>query len=384
VGHARAALLLSALLLPGCGAVYTTPLVRQDETARVAFVEVELTQATVAQANLLRYDPRQLPGAFYGGSRLSATPVAPPPPQGRAVPYRLGPGDIIELKGKSLQSTSVEAEFRLSDSMFQLRDDGTIDMSGIGVLRLGELTLAEANAALDAILTRERIDPTYRIEVAEYNARAVAVDGDVGAPGLVAITMAPLTMDRALALRGGLRVEDRRTASVTLFRDGQSYGVRGDNVEVMSTVVLRDGDSLVVDEGRTRSEERALFAGRAQANAEPRDHVYIAGEVATPRTIEMPLARQLLLSEVLLGGGGVPPITGDLSQVYIIRTYGHGNSATVYHLDAVNVVNLALATRMELRPQDIVFVSQQRLTRWSRFLSQLEPGAIAAAVNAVR
>ena len=291
---------------------------------------------------------------------------------------------MIAVNGKRLQSTTLETDFRPSETQYQLRDDGTIEIPGIGKLRLGGLTLPEADDALAALLVRERIDPNYRIEVSGYNARAVTIAGAVGAPGVVPITQTPLTMDRALAVRGGLRVEDRSAATVTLYRADQRYSLRGNDVAAMAKVVLRDGDSLVVDAGRSSSIERDLYAVRSQEDVEPRDRVFIAGEVARPRTSELPVGRQAHLSEFLLDAGGVPLISGDLSEVYVIRTYGHDYRATIYHLDASNVVNLALATRLELRPFDIVFVSEQPVTRWARVLSQLSPSEVLRVANAVR
>lgn len=380
----RGAVGLVVLLLPGCGVVNNTAQVRQDETAQIPFVEVEMTQATVAQANLSQYVPKQLPDIFYYGSAGSATLTSPLPPQTEQQPYRLGPGDVIAVNGKSLQSTTLEPDFRPSETQYQLRDDGTLEIPGIGKLRLGGLTLPEADDELASLLVRERIDPNYRIEVSVYNARAVTIDGAVGAPGVVPITQTPLTIDRALAVRGGLRVEDRSAATVILYRTGQRYSLRGSDVATMAKVVLRDGDSLVVDPGRSLSIERDLYAARSQENVEPRDLVFIAGEVGAPRASELPVGRQAYLSEVLLDAGGVPLISGDLSEVYVIRTYGHDYRATVYHLDASNVVNLALATRFELRPFDIVFVSEQPVTRWARVLSQLNPSEIFRVINAVR
>ncbi len=46
---------------------------------------------------------------------------------------------------------------------------------------------------------------------------------------------------------------------------------------------------------------------------------------------------------------------------------------TAWHLDASNAVNFVIATRFELRPSDIVFVSQQPVTRWNRAIAQILP-----------
>jgi len=369
------------LLLSGCSGLFTEPMVRADGTSQVRFVEVELTPEAVAKANLDRYAPRQLPSVFYGGSAGATSSSSPPPPRGTVAPYRIGVGDIVAVKGKSLPGKTLEQDFSVSESQFQIRDDGTIDMPGIGVLKLGGKTVAEADTALSDLFVRQQIDPTFRIEMVGFNARSVVIDGDVGTPGVVQITQTPLTINRALASRGGIRAEDRHNARVVLFRDGKRYSLRGDDVTAMAKVVLRDNDSLVVEAGRAPSAERTLFESRAAHGAEPRDHVYIAGEVANQKVVELPFARQLPLTELLLGVGGIPLNTGDLAEIYIIRTYHHAGTATVYHLNAANVVNLALANHFELRPRDIVFVTPRPVTQWSRVMSQLAPTTVTGTVS---
>lgn len=48
-----------------------------------------------------------------------------------------------------------------------------------------------------------------------------------------------------------------------------------------------------------------------------------------------------------------------------------------YHLDETNAVNLAFAAQFEMRPNDLVFVSEQRATSWKRTLDQLSPTIVS-------
>ncbi|MEO0863962.1 MAG: sugar transporter, partial [Pseudomonadota bacterium] len=54
-------------------------------------------------------------------------------------------------------------------------------------------------------------------------------------------------------------------------------------------------------------------------------------------------------------------------------------AVTAWHLDARNAANFALMTRFELRPDDVIFVAQQPITRWNRAVSQLLPSLISTA-----
>ena len=44
-----------------------------------------------------------------------------------------------------------------------------------------------------------------------------------------------------------------------------------------------------------------------------------------------------------------------------------------FHLDSTNVANFLLATSLELRPKDVVFIGTQPITNWNRIVSQIIP-----------
>lgn len=371
-------------LLAGCASINGGALFESDEAEQIAFTQVDLTPEAIRQANQSRYTPKNLPSGFYSDVGISRGQSAPPPPALAPVAYQLGPNDVVSIKGRQQDILGSELGPQIADGLYRLRDDGTVEIPGVGRLELGNLTIGDANRALMEFLVEARIDPTYSLEIETFNARAVSVEGAVGSPGIVPLTQSPLTLARAIALSGGLRAEDRAAARVNLFRDGDRYSLPGDDVATMAAAYLQDGDTIVVEQGVTAEEQRLLYTQRDTLGAVPRDHVFIAGEVSSPRMTEMPLARQMNLAELLLEDGGVPLISGDLSQVYVLRTYGMDDQAVVYHLNAGNVVNLTLATRFELRPNDIVYVSERPVTVWSRFFSQLEPTGIAATANVLR
>jgi polysaccharide export outer membrane protein len=55
---------------------------------------------------------------------------------------------------------------------------------------------------------------------------------------------------------------------------------------------------------------------------------------------------------------------------------------TAWNLDARNAAAFTLATRFEMRPDDIVFVAPQPITTWNRALQQLFPTLINLGATA--
>ena len=102
-----------------------------------------------------------------------------------------------------------------------------------------------------------------------------------------------------------------------------------------------------------------------------------------PGRFKLPFERQATLADALYEGGGFNTNTGDPSQIYVLRGAARGDQVTAYHLDARNVVNLVRATKLQMRPNDIIFVAEQPVTRWNRVVQQIVPSLITAGVAAV-
>ncbi len=433
------------LVLVGCGTVYVSPKVdARDGKVRV----LPLNAETVLVANRAKYNPKQLPAVFFqnagGAGAARGAGAVPPaslseerrpnamvtriPPNTNPGPYRIGVGDVLLLATKSGGSTVEELSGLLaaqnSRQGYTVQDDGAIAVPDVGRVRLEGLTLEEAEAQLFQSLVQSQIDPTFSLEISEFNSKRVSLGGAVSNPTVAPIALTPLTLDEALAAAGGISTTDLEFASIRIYRDGTLYQIpleeylrRGD----LQKVRLVDGDSVFVDteyelskaqayfqeqitlaqfrqQSRVQalaelnaevslrraslSEERTNFKDRVDFDAVARDFVYLTGEVSKPGRFTMPFGRQATLADALYSEGGFSSETGNPSQIYVLR--GSSNPAdfgavTAWHLDARNAANMTLATRFAMQPNDIVFIAEQPITRWNRALNQIFPSIISTA-----
>mgnify|MGYP005987622791 CR=1 FL=1 len=434
--------------LASCGTVYVSPKVdARDGKVRVLPVNAE----TVLVANRAKYNPKQLPAVFFqnagGAGSVRGAGAVPPtsqseqqrpaamtlriPPNAAAGPYRIGVGDVLLLATKSGGSTVEELSGLLaaqnSRQGYTVQDDGAIAIPDVGRVNLDGLTLEEAEAQLFQSLVQSQIDPTFSLEIAEFNSKRVSLGGAVSNPTVAPITLTPLYLDEALAAAGGISTRDLEFASIRIYRDGTLYQIpleeylrRAD----LQKVRLVNGDSVFVDtefelekaqsyfqeqitlaqfrqQGRVQalaelnaevnlrrsslSEERSNFKDRVDFDAVDRDFVYLTGEVSKPGRFTMPFGRQASLADALYSDSGFSSETGNPSQIYVLR--GSSDPAefgavTAWHLDARNAANMSLATRFRMQPNDIVFIAEQPITRWNRALKQVFPSVISLG-NAV-
>lgn len=449
-GRLRLVAFAVTLLSAGCGISYTSPSVmkRNDE---LPVSVVAMTPASISYANASSYTPRDLPAAFYavaggsgsitGAGALPAEPYLPnerretlqlrPLPDVTAPPYRIGVGDVLLLATRGGGSTVEQLTGLLAAQNrrqgYTVRDDGSIAIPEIGPVQLAGLTVQEAEDRLFQVLVQNQIDPSFSLEVAEFNSQKVAVGGAVGAPKLLPVTPNPLTLGEALVAAGGVGVQDEEFASIRVYRDGTLYQIPVEDYlrdSDLRNKVLLNGDAVFVDTtydldravdfyraridvislrssarrdalnalsteiGLRRAaltERRENFRSRLDLGAEKRDFVYLSGEVNNQSRFPLPYGQQASLADVLYSEGGFATTTGDPSEIYVLRGTddpARAGEIVAYHLNAENAANLILATRFEMRPNDIVFIEEQPITKWNRALQQAFPVILGAARQA--
>lgn len=316
----RFAIIAAALGLSGCGVVYTSPDVYDSASAsfdtQTAFdvAVVPMTFETAMEANLSPYVPARLPAAFRPGPSAAPPPlpagaarmpviqdpvrgqagpmaeaqaVLPPaateeerrvdlarvnlPAQAPPQPYRIGVADVLLLStntaGATLEDVPTLLSAQNSRQGYIVQDDGAIAIPDVGRVPLAGLTLEEAEAEIFQALVAQRLDPSFSLEVAEFNSQTVSIGGAVQQPTVAPVTLKPLFLSSALQLAGGVRAEDLDYAVVRLFRDGEVFQapLRGIFAEDgLTDVLLRDGDAVFVDADYDLTQARAYFAEQLQ------------------------------------------------------------------------------------------------------------------------
>lgn len=447
----RAAVIGLLTLASACGVSYISPSV-QKEVDGAPVTVVPMTMKSIAAANASTYVPRQLPAAFfaaagtggtmYGAGALPSQPYIPtegrkamdfrPLPDAARVPYRIGVGDVVLLATRSSGSTIEQLSGLLaaqnSRQGYTVRDDGTIAIPEIGSVALAGLTVKEAEDQLFDVLVRNQIDPSFSLEVAEFNSQRVAVGGAVNAARLVPITLNPVTLGEAITAAGGMAVKDEEFASIRIYRDGTLYQIP---VEIfkdrpdLQKKVLLGGDAVFVDttydldralafyesqlsviEMRSAAraqaltmlqteieirrsalnEQRSTFQALEDLGATDRDYVYLSGEVNNQARFALPYGQTASLADVLYGEGGFDTTTGNPREIYVLRgtnAPGKVGQILAYHLNAENAAALIVATRFEMRPNDVVFIEEQPITKWGRALQQVFPTILQAASRGI-
>jgi len=355
------------------------------------------------------------------------------PPPSNPGPYRIGVSDVVLLAtpqaGNTLEELSGLLAAQNARQGYTVQDDGSIAIPNVGRVVVAGLTLEEAEDSLFQRLVENQLDPTFSLEIAEFRSKRVSIGGAVQRPAVVPVTLTPVYLDEAIAAAGGLQVpgSDQDFTSIRIYRDGTLYQIPLTEYRANANfrrVQLIDGDSVFIDtefeltqaqaffeqeirvaqlrqSARTTAlnelqiefdvrraslqDARSNYLARVELGAVDRDYVYLTGEVESQSRFPLPFGQQASLADAIFeGAGGIPTRTGDLRHVYVLRAstdQREFGAVTAWQLDGTQATNFVLATTFELRPNDVIFVAEQPVTRWGRVIDQISPTLIASGVN---
>nr|WP_199252611.1 polysaccharide biosynthesis/export family protein [Chachezhania sediminis] len=355
------------------------------------------------------------------------------PPPVKQHPYTIGVGDVLVLAtpqgGNTVEQLTGLLAAQNARQGYTVQDDGSIAIPNVGRVQLAGLTLEQAESELFRRLVDNQIDPTFSLEISEFKSKKAAIGGAVAHPTVAPITLTPLYLDAALAAAGGITVSDLDYASIRIYRDGQLYQIPLSELysnRGMQKIQLIDGDSVFVDTEyeldkaqtyfdqqirlavtrqnlRTaaldemrhaveivrsnQQDARGNFEKRDSYGAVDRDYVYLTGEVGKQSRYALPFNRKAFLADALYDSGdGVPTRTANVKQIYVLRgspdprEFG---AVTAWQLNGRDASNFVLTTRFELRPNDVIFVAEQPVTKWSRVITQITPSLITSTAAGV-
>jgi polysaccharide export outer membrane protein len=195
--------------------------------------------------------------------------------------YVIGAGDLVRIT--VYQSPDLTLDARVAES-------GTISYPLLGSLKLGGLSVAQAEAEITRGLRDGQYlkQPQVTVMVTQVRGNQVSALGLVNKPGRYSIDLVGMRLSELLALAGGIAPTGSEIVTVTGERDGKRFRAQIDlpslygNKPGSEDPVLRNGDVLFVD--------RAPM-------------VYIYGEVQKPGAIR--LERGMNVMQALAAGGGV-------------------------------------------------------------------------------
>jgi len=130
-------------------------------------------------------------------------------PIGVSGPYRVGPGDVVQITVFEVDELSQPAV---------VSQQGSIPLPLVGEVQVGGLTTSEIEAELKSLYSRDLLrNPQISVRVEEFRSQPVSILGAVGEPGVYQLQGRRRLLD-VLAIAAGLSPEVGET--ITISRSG--------------------------------------------------------------------------------------------------------------------------------------------------------------------
>lgn len=254
-------------------------------------------------------------------------------------PYRLGPGDIVEIEVAQVSGT-LDQTFIMPDGMVYYNLAGGVKAEG--------LTQSELSTALAVALSRDYVTPQVNVSLVEVKSRRYWMLGRLFKPGIYPLRQ-PTTLLEAISMAGGLFTS-------------RFSGTTEELADLGNSIVLRDGKVLPVDF------KALLHDGDASHNIylKHNDYIYlpsaqsarvlVIGSVVAPQSIGF--KDRLTLIQALAQCRGPAP-NAYKSKVVIVR--GTMIKPRTAVIDVGDILK-GKDTDIELKPGDIVWVPNSPYT----------------------
>ena len=302
-----------------------------------------------------------------------ARAAAPGVERSEAESYRIGPGDVLEVR--------VFNRPQLSRAAVRVEGDGTIRMPLIDDgIRAACLTEGELAREIAGHYLRYLKNPQVDIFLKEFNSTPVAVLGAVAAPGRFQLQRRVRLLE-LLSFAGGPTERAGRNIQVVHSAPPLSCGAGGAEAETAEV-----GEASAVNSFRLS--ETPLGDPAANPYVRPGDIVtiteaeqaYVVGNVLKPSMI--PLKERVTVTQALAMAGGTLPDTRS-ERVRIVRQ-GPGGAKTEILVD-LKAINGRRAEDVALQANDIVEVPTASGKRFLRtLLGSAVPSAARLPVQIIR
>jgi len=270
----------------------------------------------------------------------------------RSAPYRVQPGDELEIRAYALPDLNMGV---------RIRPDGRISLVLLNDVEVAGQTAEEIAQLLSSLYAKSFREPKITVIVRSFSNFHVYVGGEVVRPGLVSLS-GGLTATSAIFQAGGFKDEEG-PKSLILLRKGPSGVPSVLNLDLDDVLIKGKADTVL-------QPSDILYVPRHRIN------VYVGGEVVEPGLV--PLSGKMTALSAILRARGLKP-TAKANSVVLLRDSGQPRPIIL----RINLQQVLVTGRndVELRPYDVVYVPKSTIAKIDQFVDQYIRQLLPISVN---
>ena len=265
-------------------------------------------------------------------------------------PYFLGVGDVIRFN--QITENSQGGQEVLSRDLV-VNEDGVINIYDLGRIKAEGMTLSKLEDLIFQKLVAKEGAANFNLIIKEFNSKKIIIQSDNLPLKSIKYLSTPMYLEILIA-ELGIKFNSESDAKIIILRGGNEYTFSGQQL-------LKNGR----EKYRLFPDDKVFVKPLNYRN----ESVLVIGETGAQKALKINSYQRSTLSDTIFSGAILNNTTSDFSQIYVLRKKKEIFNA--YHLDITNPTRANLASKFEMRPDDIVFVATQPLSLYSRTLSQI-------------
>ena len=250
----------------------------------------------------------------------------------------------------------------ISSTIVKVGTDGNILLPDLGKLNVLGKTIKEIENEIRTELAHtSKRWKSFQFQVEEFNSQRVILNipklkDETDIPSkVIMLDDRKVRIDEILT-ENGVSIQQNMLTKIHLQRDSKTSNFLLSDLlsDPTKIVYLKNGDRIRV--------ERLLYKP---------SKVFIIGSGLSPQIFNIAAeSRETLADALFTQNGALASASAKRSDIYLLRGR---DPVTAFHLDALSPSRLLVAEAMELRPNDIIFVSEQPIVSFNRTLQTLFP-----------
>ena len=271
------------------------------------------------------------------------------------------PGDVLKVRvlepyEGGIFPTAQKAGADLGTQ--RVTDAGTISVPFVGAVEVRGLDLGQVEQRILERLKGRAQEPQVIVELVSDRSNTIMVSGDVKTPGRFSVLDGTRSVADAINRAGGPASSDNLSSPQfeVVLRRGGNVALTAQYSDLLAG---RDPDIQGGDEIVVRPNPRTFTVLGA---------VQKSGNVAIDKT-------ELSLLEALGAAGGLNDARANKSGIFVFRLNDpkvepNGHS-TIFRLDLMQPVSLFVAQQFNIRPRDVVYVTNAPIYEYDKALTSL-------------
>lgn len=265
----------------------------------------------------------------------------------RGVPsplYQLGAGDEIKVQ----QANAEE----LDGKVLRIDAQGFADLPMAGRLKLGGLTVGEAQSLIASKLSAFLLKPDPIVSIEQYHSQPVSVLGEVTNPGVIQL-QGQKTLIETISMAGGLRQDAGSEVEITRRMENGRVPGGQEHVDASGQFSVAKIDLTRLMSGRNPGDNVMIMANDVVSVARS-EVIYVSGDVHKPGGFQLGAHSGIsVLQAVSLAEGLGPQASAKHSLVF--RPKEDSQTKEQIPVDVASILK-GKTPDFELRPDDILFI----------------------------